>query len=399
MSRSEVATSSRLGLFSNNRSYPSAFDSEIKPKKKTLTNLGGSGDCGFRAMAAAMVENIRNNYHRNEGLYHKLLKRHLEIFSHKYGSIFPINAKAEDRYIAHVRRLEQMCTKPGFISELAFTLRQVAVDEMKAHPETYPLVKETRDLSGEDKETSLEMMSKPHTYIDEMAIAAVANALSVPVIVRVTESNKELFASQHYGPKENTSKQADPIEIRLQGRHYQAMLVEPTYFADVINQPVSRSPESFKHHLPSLEEQIAATLEVDKKIVSDFNKNFTYLEEKIKAGQLDKAKLINIYIHGLNQFDSSGYLTGRVRQVGIEYGNQDFFKRALENADAKTSSTQSDASASLDVIIRDELHHAIARAMTIESPGTKEKPAFSDVVKAMIEGNDRLSASVSMRRG
>ena len=404
MSGTEVATSSRLGLFSNTRLFPSVFDSEIKPKKKTLTNLGGSGDCGFRAMAAAIVENIRSNYHRNEGLYHKLLQRHLEIFSHKYGSIFPTNPKAEDRYIAHVHRLEQMCTKPGFISDLAFTLRQVAVDEMKANPKNYPIIQAQGNLSAEDKETSLEIMSKQHTYIDEMAIAAVANALSVPVVVRVTESNKELFASRHYGPKENTSKQADAIEIRLQGRHYQAMLAEPTYFADVINQPICTPPENFKPNLPSAKEQIAASLAVDKKIASDFNKNFAYLDEKIKAGQLDKAKLIDIYIHGLSKFDNSGYLSGRIRQVGIEYGNQDFFKRALDNTNAATSLTRSDASDPFEVIIRDELHHAIDQAMTMETLTAKDKlegenVAFSDEVKAMVEGVDRPSVSTSIHRG
>jgi hypothetical protein len=263
-----------------------------------------------------------------------------------------------------------MVNVPNFIAKVAYTLRQIAVEEIAAHPEGYPTVDFTHAtrVADEDKQTALEAMSLPTTWIDETAIAAIANALEVPVTVRVTEANKELFASRQYGPSATDSvKQASVVEIRLQAKHYKPMLMRPDLFADVDakNQQVCVPPADFTPNLPNADTFIAQTLAADAALVKAFTTQYALLDKKVQAAELNKTQLLAIYIHGVNKAGTSGYLAGRIRHIGLEYGNQDFFERALQDGKSGESPSRSNACDDFDVVIVDELKHAIARAIAI----------------------------------
>lgn len=352
---------------------------DYAPKKKQLVNVGGQGDCGFRALAAGMVDNIFANEriaHATAGL--ALLKANAQLCERLIGVFvaqFPhYKEDVPKGQWTSVQILERMRHKQGFIPDLAFALRQTAVDEIVLHPEDYRGAfvnyseSEHPELTLEDQQTSPIKMRQLTTWIDESAIAAVAKVFNVPVTVRVTKANEELFKPMHYGPDAVSSAvmKANEIPIRLEANHYQPMLADPDAFAAVISQSAftqKPAPAEVDSHDPSLDEVLAKIKAADKKLVADFSEYHAHLRALVDEGRLNKKQLLEIYIHGLNKPNNSGYLAGRVRQVGLEYGNQDFFERAVKNAGSEKSLTRSDPNDPLDVIIVDELVHAIARAM------------------------------------
>ncbi len=351
------------------------------PKKKRLQNVGGQGDCGFRSLAAAMVDNIIANHRlvhvkpnrdllrANEEFCTLLLQQHLAYFPH-------YNEEIGQGLWTPVERLERMRHKQGFIPDLAYTLRQLAVDEIVAHPEDYRGAfvhyAEGQDnaVKAFDQQTSPVMMRQIGTWIDESAIAAVANIFNIPVTVRVTASNQELFKPLHYGPDAQGSSlmQANELKIQLEAGHYQPMLVNPQDFESVANQSafMQRDVNRLTSNDPSLEEMLGRIKEADKKILREFEEFHADLTERVRDGQLDKETLLAIYIQGIKKQGNSGYLEGRVRQVGLEYGHADFFECAIKNAGTTTLLTRSNPNDPLDEIIVAELVHAIARAMTIK---------------------------------
>ena len=363
-------------------------------RKKQLVNVGGQGDCGFRALAAAMVDNIITNNRlvhakpnqelsrANQDFCSNLLQRHVALFPH-------YNEAVGEGLWTPVERLERMRHKQGFIPDLAFTLRQAAVDEIVAHPVEYRGAfvdySESSQLGliAVDQETTPARMRQVNTWIDESAIAAVANVFNLPVTVRVKNANQELFKPLHYGPDNaSTLLKANEIEIQLEQQHYQPMLADSTAFAAVINQSAFMQQDfrqPLESHDPSLEEMLARIEVADKQLVEDFSDHKAHLTALVLEGRLDKQQLLAIYIQGLNKQENSGYLAGRInavkaerRQVGIEHGNQDFFERAIQNAGSTMALTRSNPNDVLDTIIVEELVHAIARAMTINDLSPKD---------------------------
>lgn len=355
---------------------------EPAPKKKRLHNVGGQGDCGFRALAAGMVDNIIANgrlvhvkpnqelSRANQEFCGRLLQQHLERFPH-------YNEEIGEGLWTPIERLERMRHKQGFIPDLAYTLRQAAVDEIVQHPEDYrgAFVEHPEQLTPDDQQTSPMHMRELGTWIDESAIAAVAKVFNVPVIVRVTAPNQELFKPLHYGPDvASPVTQANQIEIRLENQHYQPMLANPKDFATVASQSAftQQASASFEYNDPSLSEMLVRVKAADEKLVEEFSDHKARLTELVSEGQLDKEKLLAIYIQGMGKQGNSGYLEGRVRQVGLEYGSQDFFANAIKNIDSDMSSTRSDPNDVFEMIIVEELVHAIARAMTINDLSPKD---------------------------
>ena len=348
-------------------------------KKKQLVNVGGKGDCGFRALAAGMVDNIDANDRiaratANQGLRDankefckKLMDRFLARFPH-YKEDVPGGQWTS------VQVLERMRHKQGFIPDLAYALRQDAADEIVAHPEIYCgafvnyAESEHPERTIADQQTSPIKMRQLTTWIDESAIAAVAQVFNVPVTVSLTKPNEEVPKLLHYGPDAKTSAalQANRVEICLQANHYQPMLADPDAFASVSKQSAFTQkpvPAEVKSHEPSLKEILAKIKATDTKLVADFNEHHARLTALVAEGRLDKELLLKIYIQGLNKPNNSGYLAGRVRHIGLEYGNQDFFERAVRNAGSDMSLTRSDPNDKLDAIICAEAVHAIARAI------------------------------------
>ncbi|WP_064088252.1 OTU domain-containing protein [Legionella feeleii] len=249
---------------------------------------------------------------------------------------------------------------------LAYVLRQIAVDELCAHPEKYrgafASFEDNDQHANEDREATPERMRQETTWIDESAIAALANALKLPIEVHVVTKNKELPMRLQY----NASSDATPeVVMQLQNGHYIPRVSQPARFMNISEQqknmgplqPVTQSVQD-----PPLSEILAKIAAEDQRLLEEFENTVNQLTASVIAGEVTKEELLEIYVKGMAKSD---YLQGRVKYVGLEHGNQRFFE-AIESAKpgAKIKAVRL-GSDSHDKQVVNELVHAIARAISI----------------------------------
>ena len=334
--------------------------------KLTYVNVGGNGDCGFRSVAAAMINNalfIKSS--ANQALAKKLLDLHAAYFEQR--PTRPL--------LTAVQRLDELLKLPTyraqFLVELAYVLRQKAVDELSANPENYP----GAFVAGNEN-TSPQDMRLQSTWIDESAIAALAKTLEVPIEVRVVEPTKELHANQkkwrrNYNFEQDNSRSepalvsqsASPIIMQLQGNHYIPKVNNEEFFKSINRFHVEplNSKIAANSNDPELEEVLAKIALSDQKILEEFQSTVKRLTAMVQAGEITKENLIDIYIKSLKNSD---YLQGRIKYVGIEQGNQHFFE-AIEARKSGVKPISPLPAQSHDESIVKELIHALARGVSI----------------------------------
>lgn len=325
-----------------------------------FVNVGGTGDCGFRSIAACLIDDylFKRNVD-NQQILERLLARYFEYFPHPQ----PFGRTARDR-------LESMTRSPLAIAEctrrLAYVLRQIAVDELCAHPEKYrgafASFEDNDQHANEDREATPERMRQETTWIDESAIAALANALKLPIEVHVVTKNKELpMRLQYNASSDNTAE----VVMQLQNGHYIPRVSQPARFMNISEQqknmgplqPVTQTVQD-----PPLSEILAKIAAEDQRLLEEFENTVNQLTASVIAGEVTKEELLEIYVKGMAKSD---YLQGRVKYVGLEHGNQRFFE-AIESAKpgAKIKAVRL-GSDSHDKQVVNELVHAIARAISI----------------------------------
>ncbi|KTD66286.1 OTU domain-containing protein [Legionella spiritensis] len=339
---------------------------KVRQDQKTgreLVDVGGYGDCGFRAVAAGVLDNFFAQTFTNQPLLKKLLERHFQYFP-------PNPAVGLSTPFDRVRNT--VSTPAGmakFLNEFAFTLRQLAVEEMVAHPEHY----RGAFVNGHEG-TSPEEMRQPATWIDETAIAALANATNLPIDVRVVESGKELAMRLQYGP-DSKKTTFDPVVIQLQNGHYIPQLRQSALFKSVKGQPVSVTfPTADHSHDPDMASILLRIKQDDERMATLFDDHFKRLNSMLDAREINKEQLIQIYIDGMG---SSDYLKGRVHQVGLENGNQRFFADVIEKAQGGGLPIKLSNDTHETQVVH-ELTHAIARAIAIGHLDPEQVYAYID---------------------
>ena len=316
--------------------------------KKALVDVGGQGDCGFRAVAAGIVDNFLINPRLKGDLLGNLLPRHYNYFPQHRHNVSGLITPAE--------RMEQLITQvrmPELIQTLAYTLRQIAVDELCAKPAHY-----RGAFANQHEQTAPEIMRKPSTWIDETAIAALSNALDLPIEVNMVSHGKELPVRLQY----NISSKNQGVVMQLQDVHYMPRVTHSERFTTVKSQQASRikAAEDVASTDPSLTEILTKIAEENKHLVHEFENTRNRLSAMVAAGELNKQDLLAIYIKGMA---TSDYLPGRVKYIGIEHGNQDFFA-AIMKAQQGVAAVEL-STASYDEQVINELVHGIARAVSI----------------------------------
>jgi hypothetical protein len=319
--------------------------------KLVCVDLGGAGDCGFRAAAAAMIDNILLVKSRaNQALAKRLLDFHATYFEQQQISIRLITP------VDHLAKLlESPYARAKFLGELAFALRQETVNELCAHPEFY-----RGAFVDENEGTSPTNMRLQSTWIDESAIAALSKITQVPIEVQVVEPNKELQMRLNYNAE--IQQPASPIVMQLQGKHYVAQVNRPEYFETINRQKIELSkPKSISQvNDPELEDILARIAMDDQRLLEEYEKNVKWLTEMVKDEKMIKENLIDIYIKGMQNSD---YLQGRIKYVGIEHGSQQFFEE-IQAAQQGIKPIGLPEECHDDLVIL-ELVHAIARAVSI----------------------------------
>ncbi|WP_131782087.1 hypothetical protein [Legionella gresilensis] len=140
-----------------------------------------NGDCGFRAIAAAIIDNVLTRRRLNQPLLVAILEQHSKYF----------NLPQAAGLLTPIERLLQLIDRPSamskFLTEFAYTLRQIAVDKISNNPERYrgAFIDDDGDISA-----TAQQMRQPNTWIDETAIAALAEALNISITVNFVDGEK-----------------------------------------------------------------------------------------------------------------------------------------------------------------------------------------------------------------
>ncbi|KTD07601.1 hypothetical protein [Legionella jamestowniensis] len=343
------------GFFKN---LPPQPTEATKQTAKTVdyVDVGGNGDCGFRAIAAAIISkelyesNTMFFENRNSAELNALLIKHFEYFPEQKPSLPHANAIDQLRWLTNSNRMVLT------IQSLAYTIRQMAVDEMTDR-ESCAKYRGAFVNDGVTP-TSPATMRQPTTWIDETAIAAAAKATGYPIRVRVVSEGKEIPMHLHYEGKKERS--ANPLVIQLQEKHYIPCVMNPTKFQSVKTvSAVSLTPTQVKKNDPDIEEVLAIIAQEDKRLLENFEDTKRRLTAAVEADGATKELLLNIYIEGLKKSD---YFQG---YVGIEHGSEHFFK-ALKESNSELRIVRNELMNNPNQHFTNQLIHAIARAVTIE---------------------------------
>lgn len=361
------------GFFKANVAAGAPLYQTVSKPKPSFVDVGGTGDCGFRGAAAAMLSNCGDEPARgNQALAKYLLELHASYFPQQ---------QIPDRLMTPVEHLAKLTEAPHnrakFVLELSHALRQETVDELCRYPEKYPGA-----FVSNNENTNPAKMRERDTWIDESAILALSNVTKIPVIVQLVEPGKELHKSFKYN-KESKEAIGSPITLQLQEKHYLPLVSHPEQFALLNPNKANIGPHRVHPAEPikqpsqdrDMSEILAAIEQADKVLLKEYEDTLRRLELMVKNGELTQEDLFKIYIEGMKKSD---YLQGRGDQVGIEHGNQDFFKKAVDRA-SKGVEPVSMPEGNFNDQITKELVHAIARAISI---GHLSHSVYENVEKA-----------------
>jgi hypothetical protein len=342
-----------MGLFS------SGENSAVQKAK--IVDMGGAGDCGFRSVAAGLINNLLIGGRLDNASLQSILTQHFQYFpTHR------LNAKALSTSREKFEFMLNHIPLGELIPALAFTLRQMAVDRMVKQPEIY-----RGAFCNHSKNTAPEMMRQIGTFIDENAIAALSEVLSVPINVRVIESGKEIAAKLTYN-RQNPNSSID-IQLNTKRQHWVPYVAHSKLTHGIQARAI---PPVLKKGFddPSLEKVLEKITEDDKVVLEKYEDYQRCLEYMVLSDEVVKSDLMNAYIEGMA---TSDYLQGRVKYIGVEHGNQNFFDLLL-SAREKVVVPQN---SKYDEQVTQALIQAIARAIsigqmsieTLNSLGSKSK--------------------------
>ncbi len=324
---------------------------ETEVNKSVFVDVGGNGDCGFRAVAAGLIDSFLVHPRGNGQWLTKVLANHFSYFPEQRTKLPGLVTAAERmQHLINHRHLSMR----ELLQTMAYTLRQMAVTELCTHPALY-----RGAFVDRNEKTTPNDMREPTTWIDESSIAALAKALAMSIEVRVIERGKTLPMRLMY----NHQGEGHPsLVMQLQDHHYKPRVTLSERFS-AVSSPVVRDVCPVTNALPndpSLSDIHAAIAAEDMRLVTEFKETYHRLAIMVAAGELNKNDLLAMYATNMANSD---YLCGRVAHVGVEHGNQQFFDAILRTQRGIHQAVLPAGEHHQDIV--NELIHAIARAITI----------------------------------
>jgi len=341
--------------------HPAVQLDKAKPTKKhSLVDVGGHGDRGFRAVAAGLIDSFLSNPRVKGEFLTKILGRHFACFPQHCSGAAGYFTPSE-----YMAQLIKQVSMPELVQTLAYTLRQLCVDELCAHPERY-----RRAFVNQHGNTSPEMMRKSADWTNESEIAALARALDVSIVVGTVNDGKELPKRIQY----NEGSLFYTINMQLQDSHYIPVLTHAERFKTVQHQGGRTiSPANNHPNDPDLADILVTIAVEDKHLLNEFDRIHNRLAAMVTAGELNKADLIALYVKGMATSESE---RGHTNYVGCEHGSQDFFASLLQTRASRGIVELSHHSH--DAQVKNYLVDGIARTISIGQMSAKAVFALID---------------------
>ena len=290
------------------------FFSSISTGKRSAVNLGGNGDSGFRSVAAGLIDNFLTHLQLNKIVLNQIVNRHFTYFPAQCSEIAGLKTSSDI-----LKTLLRTLGLPELIQTLAYTLRQIAVDELVKNPQRYLHV----FVQKNGAILLPEVMRDPGVKIGGSALDALAKALDVAIEVREIIPGKELLAPPLRFNDAAENRVTNPIvTIELEQIHYKPRLVEHAYFT-------SNAYDSYPFIKPFQQNASKTTLthgeileaikKENKRFSADFEASRSCLMAKVSVDGLKKDTLMNLYIENRSMID---WRTRKKNLPGLNYGDE-----------------------------------------------------------------------------
>lgn len=279
-------------------------------KEPKLVNCGCNKESPFNALSLGIIDNFLARPKTHEPLLQILSEQHAEYFEPPklLGCVdFPS------------QRFQRMLkSKPmGYsILQMAATLRQIAVDEMRDHFDSL-------EYRSALQETPLTVMRKPNAWFQENAFAALGRVLNLCLVAHVGEKG-QLCKQVPYGSPSTSS--FDPVILHVQGSHYSTEIRKVDSFdLEDGSMPVfKKNPND-----PELSVLLESIRIADEALANDFEEITEQLQSLLAKGLHDKDSLLEMYTQGIGTKDlddpsqislflqgSQAYFAERMKNLG-----------------------------------------------------------------------------------
>lgn len=329
---------------------------KISPPENSLTfiqsaffaNTENNAASCFLAMAAGIIDNFLNHAKMKKDFINKMMLSHFRCFPQHRPTIPGLISNSE-----RMQEVIKQVPVAELVGALAYTLRQLAVDEFCAQPTQYWHV----FTSGQTPLTP-QVLRNPATRINESALAALASALDLSVDVKVTAPGQELPLRRKYHAVGATFK----IFLQLHDQCYAPLVNHAQYFARLKTHPVNGPTPLRSSAMAEQEiEQILHSInENNQHVLTDFARTKHQLEAMVNAGELNKNDLFTLYNSGITCLAA---VENEINYAKTAQGSERFFttmREALHKPETAISSAYS-----YDAYIIDGLIEAIARAVSL----------------------------------
>lgn len=256
--------------------------------------VGQDGDSVFRAVAVGILDNVLNERSGNRALIAQIMSR--------YNAYFPPSATRE--LLTPDERLQRLIQAPQGLARLirdwSWILRQMAVDEMLAHPWHY--------RSAFEQAGSVAVMRRMDFPLGESGLAALAQAVSLPLLLRFTNRANSLPLLHRYGPWQAAG---DALSLGLRGQNVSVCVRNPARFQVACEQHLPPC-QPMALHRPDPDWNVlwrGIQLE-NERVIRVFQQQLRRLNTMVAANELDKDDLLSAYIQSLGQTASIGVVCG-----------------------------------------------------------------------------------------
>lgn len=286
-----------------------------------MLDVGHDTENGFRAVAISLLDAYLSNK-TNGLLWEKLLTSHVRYFPGQQ-SFSPVFASVGDQ----LRQMMRQLTMTELVRTLAYTLRQLSVDELCAQPVRYQSA-----FVNVNTQSQLEDMRQTGVPLDACAMAALAASLGFTMEIHLVEPHKDLRARVRYAEGEN----AQVVMQRGRGDTYQPYVVHRDHFAHLhlhsvrLLSPVV-AEETSHYDLSDIMQKISLD---NSRLFSEANTLGRRLHTMLSAGELSLDDLVALYIASTSMHSS--------RYIGTEHGNQQFFETLNSDQNSTKMSLQFD---------------------------------------------------------
>lgn len=315
-------------------------DASLTPEKEPrLTPAGQDADSMFRAFVMTLLDSMQAHPKTNSDLLGAILTRHFTFFPEHRSSISGLLTAKE-----RMQQLLQDVPQSKLINTMAYTLRQMAIDEILANPTAYRPA-----FSGVALGLTEQLMRQPGTPLHQCALIALATVLAMPLEILETNTGQDLHRRYQHNLRLEKTSTNPRLVVQKKEDQYFARVSHPELFnlkSHVLQNGSAVAQEGLSSQ--KLLHAVALIKKDDARLQKQYTTLVNRLATMLQAGEITKADLIDAYSRSIPTQDIAS-----MHNLDSKYMQEKQIEPAL-SADSKT----------LDASVM-PLVHALSKAMVL----------------------------------